>query len=101
VSEPVGREEFQTVIARLDEADRELGKAILDTERALRHDYESKIADAVVGVKEYIADSHGQLHEDVGEVKDHLTWQDRTLVAGLITVIALVIAAALTNVFHL
>jgi hypothetical protein len=88
----VSREEHLAAIARLDNADSELRASIVATERALRTDYEDKIAGAVLAVKDDIIGVRtamsvdvGNVRDDVKDVQDHLTWQDRLVGGGLFT----------------
>jgi hypothetical protein len=78
-AEYVTRDEHLDAIRRLEEADGELGRALVELERAMRADYESKISDAVTQMKEAISSSNDDLKGDIGQVQDHLTWQDRTV----------------------
>jgi len=81
-AEYITKEDHNETVRRLDAADIELRAMVISLEDRLRTDYEDKIATAVTSVKE-------DLKDDIAGVQDHLTWQDRTVGAALITALAL------------
>jgi len=100
--EYVTRDEYLENIRRLDEADAELMRNILSTERELRSDYEDKIAKAVHEVGKDVVESRTALKENItlqttaiskalNAVQDHLTWQDRTVGVSIATLIMYVV----------
>ena len=106
----VSRAEHMAAIARLDAADSELRAAIATTERALRQDYEGKIAGAVTlltadlqaaraDLKEDVLAARTDLKSDIDGVDDHLTWQDRAVGGGVITFIVLLVLQFTNHIF--
>lgn len=101
MSEFITRAEFIEAVRRLDTADAELRAGSRELERVLRADYEDKIASAVTAVGEKVETANANLKEDVNDIKEHLTWQDRMLIGSVVGAILMVAAyVVLHYVFH-
>ena len=90
----ISRSEHNDAIARLEAADQALQRQIIDTERVLRDEFgtamrelKGDLKDDFMGMSDKQDNLHSSLQGDLKEVKDHLTWQDRTIGGGVLAII--------------
>lgn len=101
----VSRDEHQAAIARLDAADAELRQSIVNTERVLRGEFMEAVTAAADGLKSEIVLRNQTLEGKVDVVDDkvesvdnHLSWQNRTIGAAILSGIVSFIVLAATHV---
>lgn len=98
----VTRSEFLEAIRRLDAADAELRSDTKELERVLRAEFEGKIADAIESVGDKVDTANENLKEDVTTIQNHLTWQDRMIVGGFVSIAIFVsVSLILHYAFHI
>ncbi|MDE2100541.1 MAG: hypothetical protein KGL39_25075 [Patescibacteria group bacterium] len=78
----VSRDEFVSTIQRLDRADAELTRSMVEIERVLRADYEGKISAAVVSMQTLI-------QAETQDIKARLSWQNKAWLVPAISTIML------------
>lgn len=100
------REELYEAVRRLDQADQALREKIDETENQLRSEGQAALSALRVEQTAALAAAEGRLNEGiagVGEgvqgVRDALTYQNRTALGAVVTIVVFLVVAYLTHLF--
>jgi hypothetical protein len=103
----VSREEYQAAVARLDAADAELRTSLIATERALRGEFLEAVSRTLANAKEdailHVATIEAKVDavdNKVEVVDEHLSWQNRTVGAAILSGIVTFVVLSAIHVIH-